>query len=114
MDSKNELKMYPFHLFNFETIRYKTLTVDSDIEIPFPTKRLAEIAYHVLRVDTEPKRSGVKKEISFDDNILKVQFSAQLARQLRVAINGFFENINLIAETIEFVGEPVSSEYSHF
>jgi hypothetical protein len=52
MDSKNELKI--------------------DIEIPFPTKRLAEIAYHVLRVDTEPKRSGVKKEISFDDNILKV------------------------------------------
>jgi len=85
-----------------------------NIDIPFPTPRLAEIAHEVLRVDAEPKRSGVKKELSFKENILHVKFSAELARQLRVAVNGFFENIILITQTIEFAGPAVSNSYSHY
>lgn len=42
------------------------------------------------------------------------KYSAQLARQLRVAVTGFFDNLNLITETIDFAGDPVSPEYSHF
>ncbi|KYB27484.1 EKC/KEOPS complex subunit LAGE3-like protein [Tribolium castaneum] len=85
-----------------------------DIEVPFPSERFAEIAYHVLRVEKEPKRSGVTKEITYHKNILHVKFSAQLARQLRVAVSSFFDNLNLMSETIEFAGDPVSSTYSHF
>lgn len=43
-----------------------------EIAIPFPTKRAAQIAYDVLRVDVEPKRSQVKKTLSLEENILKV------------------------------------------
>lgn len=42
------------------------------IEIPFPTKRSAQIAYDVLRIDAEPKRNSVKKNFAIDDNILKM------------------------------------------
>ena len=34
--------------------------------MPFPTAREAEIAYNSLRVDPEPKRSGVQKQLSVD------------------------------------------------
>jgi len=85
-----------------------------NIDIPFPTSRLAEIAYEVLRVDTEPKRSGVTKGLALKENILHVKFTAALAKQLRVAVNGFFENIVLITQTIEFAGPPVSDSYSHY
>lgn len=43
----------------------------STVEVPFPSARLAEIAYHVLRVDGEPKRSGVSKELIVKNNILE-------------------------------------------
>lgn len=39
--------------------------------MPFPSPRLAEIAYHVLRVDPEPKRSGVTKELVVKNNTLE-------------------------------------------
>lgn len=42
------------------------------IAIPFPSKRAAQIAYDVLRIDEEPKRSKVNKTLSLDENILKV------------------------------------------
>lgn len=85
-----------------------------DIEIPFQNSRIAEIAYDVLRVDKEPKRSGVTKDLSVKENILAVKFSAHLARQLRVAINGFFEKLDLITETVEAFGPPVSKTYNHY
>ncbi|KAJ8920958.1 hypothetical protein NQ315_015752 [Exocentrus adspersus] len=85
-----------------------------NIEIPFPDKRTARIAYDVLRVDKEPKRSGVVKNLSVNETVLEAEFSALLARQLRVAINGFFDKLDLIAETIEAIGPPVSDSYSHY
>lgn len=42
------------------------------IKIPFPSNRQAEIAYNVLRIDAEPKRSAVSKVLKLDENILKV------------------------------------------
>lgn len=43
-----------------------------EIAIPFPSKRAAQIAYDVLRIDVEPKRSQVKKTLSLEGNNLKV------------------------------------------
>jgi hypothetical protein len=43
-----------------------------NVTIPFSTKRAAEIAYDVLRVDPEPKRGEVKKKLEINENILKV------------------------------------------
>lgn len=42
------------------------------IAIPFPTKRAAQIAYDVLSVDAEPKRSHVRKHFELCGEILKV------------------------------------------
>lgn len=44
----------------------------SNLRIPFPSKREADVAYNVLRVDKEPERSGVKKTLELLDNILVV------------------------------------------
>ena len=40
--------------------------MEMQIQIPFDTERTAEIAYHSLRVDPEPKRSGSKKELTLN------------------------------------------------
>lgn len=42
------------------------------IETEFPSSRVAQIVYDVLRVDKEPKRSQVTKEFTLDENKLKV------------------------------------------
>ena len=42
------------------------------IEVPFPTKRAAQIAYDVLSVDSEPKRNHVRKSFELDGETLKV------------------------------------------
>jgi len=88
--------------------------VNVSIKVPFPENRLADIAYHVLRVDGEPKRSGVKKELSVQGNILVGKFSGVSARQLRVGVNCFFDNISLILETFDFAGPPTSETYNNF
>lgn len=41
-------------------------------------------------------------------------FTAELAKQLRVAVTNFFENISLIADTAEFAGDPVGEKYDYF
>lgn len=43
-----------------------------NIDLEFPSKRSAQIAYDVLRVDKEPKRNHVKKEFSLNENNLSV------------------------------------------
>lgn len=42
------------------------------ITIPFPSKRAAQVAYDVLRVDNEPKRSQIRKSFFLDEGVLKV------------------------------------------
>ena len=40
--------------------------------MPFPTEFEAQIAYNSLSVDPEPKRGGVKKELTVESNVLHV------------------------------------------
>jgi len=42
------------------------------MSIPFGSSREAQIARNSLIVDAEPKRGGVRKEISVTDNIMNV------------------------------------------
>lgn len=86
----------------------------SDIEVPFPSQREAEIAYNVLRVGSEPKRSQVQKHLSYNNQILSVKFCGEEARQLRVAVNGFMEHLILCTDTIAKFGPPLTDVYSHF
>lgn len=42
------------------------------LNIPFPSTRIAEIVYDVLRIDPEPKRGGVKKQLELNGNFIKM------------------------------------------
>lgn len=50
--------------------------MDDDIKVsiavPFPSPRAAQVAYDVLRIDLEPKRSHIRKIFAVEENILKV------------------------------------------
>lgn len=70
------------------------------LEIPFDSKRTAEIAYNSLRVDPEPKRSGSKKELRLDGNRLLVQFNCEEARTLRVSVGSFLDLLTLVIDTM--------------
>jgi len=78
----------------------------SDINIPFPSAREAEIAYRTLQVDAEPRRSTVKKILSQHNNVLTVSIKAKEARQLRVSVNSFLEFVILVTRTMEKFGPP--------
>lgn len=89
-------------------------TIKVELEIPFVTNRSAEIAYHVLRVDIEPKRSQINRKLKFAENTLICTFEGQSTKQIRTAVNKFFDKIDLILETIITFGDPVSDSYDHF
>ncbi|XP_055621510.1 EKC/KEOPS complex subunit Lage3 isoform X2 [Toxorhynchites rutilus septentrionalis] len=82
--------------------------------IPFPNKREAQIAFDVLRIDTEPKRSFIEKSLKLeDDNHLLVTFGGQ-AKHVRVGVTSFFESLILCCETLAQFGPPQSDQYLHF
>lgn len=69
------------------------------IEVPFATKRLAEIAYNSLSVDKGPR--GEVKELSVEENKLVAKFKAADSRSLRISVNSFLDFTNLVTKTIE-------------
>ena len=74
-------------------------TATALIELPFETKRLAEIAYNSLSVDKGPK--GEIKELWVEESKLFARFKAADARSLRISVNSFLDFTNLVAKTIE-------------
>lgn len=111
----------------------------SDVKIPFPTERHAQIAYDVLRIDPEPNRSAVSKQLQLESNhvIAYVKsalihtplhsnsnfnfitfgyfcrsFSAEQAKHIRVGVNAFLEAIILCTETMQQFGPP-SAKYDY-
>ncbi|GAA5796520.1 hypothetical protein HPULCUR_001892 [Helicostylum pulchrum] len=71
------------------------------LEIPFPNERLAVIAQRVMDVDTELRETQVLRIITFEKNILKVEFGCYNTKMLRVAVNSFLEYLTMATRTIE-------------
>lgn len=84
------------------------------LKIPFSTRREAEIAYDVLRIDNEPKRSFIEKSLKLQDNQLLVVFNGQQAKNVRVGVTAFFESLLLCCETLEQFGPATSEKYDHY
>ena len=61
----------------------------------------AEIAWNSLRVDPEPKRSNLVKQMRVEENQLIVDFKCQEARTMRVSVNSFFDLLNLVVQTMD-------------
>lgn len=59
-------------LINFKNFDSHFICFVRELSIPFPSKRIAEIVYDVLRVDPEPRRAQVLKEITVEEECLKV------------------------------------------
>ena len=75
--------------------------MEMSLEIPFDTERTAEIAYHSLCVDPEPKRSGSGKELTLNGKLLLVQFKCEEARTLRVSVGSFLDLLTLVIDTMD-------------
>ena len=77
--------------------------MEMTLDVPFPTHRHAEIAYDALRVDPEPKRSGMNKtlQLSEGEAVLQVVFRCQEAKTLRVAVNTFLDLLMLVTKTMD-------------
>lgn len=84
------------------------------LTIPFPSRREAEIAFDVLRIDTEPKRSFIEKSLKLIDNQLVVEFNGEQAKNVRVGVTSFFESLILCCETLNQFGPAVSDKYEHY
>ncbi|XP_065082246.1 EKC/KEOPS complex subunit Lage3 [Ochlerotatus camptorhynchus] len=84
------------------------------LSVPFPSRREAEIAFNVLRIDTEPKRSFIEKSFKLIDNQLLVEFNGQQAKNVRVGVTSFFDSLILCCETLDLFGPAVSDEYGHY
>ena len=82
------------------------------IHIPLPTHRLALAACRTLEVDPELSPL-VERKLSLnrkgtagagsnaEPNVLVVQYKATTNRMLRVAVNGFMENMGVILGVME-------------
>lgn len=77
-------------------------------EVTFNCKRLAEIAYHVLRVDNEPTRARVQKYLNVSNNLLIGEFRGDIKtrKHVETTANNFLENVKLIKNTMDFAGPP--------
>ncbi|XP_017875330.1 EKC/KEOPS complex subunit LAGE3 [Ceratina calcarata] len=88
-------------------------TLSVNLSIPFPSKREAEIAYEVLRVDKEPSRGSVIKNLTVDNNLVHISISGTEARKVRVALTSFFDNLILVTETMQQFG-PSAPSYDYY
>ncbi|KAI1774042.1 Pcc1-domain-containing protein [Hypoxylon cercidicola] len=82
-----------------------------NIEVPFPTPRLASIALKALQVDKELSPL-VRRTFSITNstegptngdagNVLRTHYEATTNRMLRVAVNSFMDSLNLVLEVIQ-------------
>ncbi|KFM61989.1 L antigen family member 3, partial [Stegodyphus mimosarum] len=81
------------------------------MEVPFQTFKEATIAYNSLRIDAEPLRGGVIKELTVRDNYVIVRISSKDLRKLRSAVSSFLDFLILVTNTIAKFGETRKDGY---
>lgn len=75
------------------------------LTIPFPSVDTAILAYEVLSVDKELKRSQVKRNLVRETESLVITFHGDDLRKLRVGVNAFIKNAVLVLKTIELLSD---------
>ncbi|KAM3507824.1 hypothetical protein MY10362_001550 [Beauveria mimosiformis] len=93
-----------------------------ELQIPFPTNRLASIALQSIQVDPELSplvRRHLSLASSPDDagadggggpQVLRVDYRAATNRMLRVAVNSFMDSLKLVVEVMEHLGADVLAQ----
>ena len=59
------------------------------------------LSFIFFRVDPEPPRSNMKKEMRVENTDLVVDFQCNEAKTMRVSVNSFFDLLNLVVQTID-------------
>lgn len=96
------------------------LCAGSQIDVPFPTARLASVAVKAMTVDRElsplvrrefstinvASASGTSARVNGGDdvtekNVMRVLYEATTNRMLRVSVNSFMDSLSLILEVME-------------
>lgn len=75
--------------------------MDISVTVPFHSSELALLAYEVLSVDKELKRSGIQRKLEVNSENLIVKFHGESTKKLRVAVNSFIKNTLLVVKTID-------------
>ncbi|KAI6123593.1 transcription factor Pcc1-domain-containing protein [Pisolithus thermaeus] len=88
----------------------ETLWHSVTVHIPFANNGHATIAKRVIEVDAELQKNAVKRTLRVEDNQLVATFDTLTVRLARLVVNGFLENVDLIARTIGEFGEEAASE----
>jgi len=71
------------------------------LKVPFEDAKTAEIVWNSMRVDPEPKRSGMTKQMRVEGSDLIVDFQCKETRTMRVSVNSFFDLLSLVVDTID-------------
>ncbi|KAM3508744.1 hypothetical protein MY11210_006601 [Beauveria gryllotalpidicola] len=92
-----------------------------ELQIPFPTNRLASIALQSIQVDPELSPL-VRRHLSLASSspgdagadggpqVLHVDYRAATNRMLRVAVNSFMDSLKLVVEVMEHLDADVLAQ----
>ncbi|KAM3533090.1 hypothetical protein MY4038_003621 [Beauveria bassiana] len=91
-----------------------------ELQIPFPTNRLASIALQSIQVDPELSPL-VRRHLSLASSpndagadggpqVLRVDYRAATNRMLRVAVNSFMDSLKLVVEVMEHLDADVLAQ----
>ncbi|KAI5450288.1 hypothetical protein NCC49_003199 [Naganishia albida] len=85
---------------------------ETTLKIPFKSAQHADIARRVILVDRELNGHLVERTLVVQDNILIATYRTATVRLLRLATNGFIENLQLVIRTIHQFAPPSGVELS--
>jgi len=104
--------------------QHSDIRIIRTVEIPFASHKHATIAKQAIDVDAELNSKAVKRTLVVEDEVLKAYavlvpscsdnilnihynrtFETLTVRLARLTINGFLENIDLVARTLEQYAE---------
>ncbi|KAJ9093772.1 hypothetical protein QFC19_008211 [Naganishia cerealis] len=80
------------------------------LRIPFRTAEQANIARRVILVDRELNAHLVERTLDVEANVLVATYRTATVRLLRLATNGFIENLQLVIRTIHEFAPPADRE----
>ncbi|KAF7327678.1 hypothetical protein MKEN_00347200 [Mycena kentingensis (nom. inval.)] len=79
------------------------------VRIPFASPKHAKIAMQVIEVDPELQPHAVKRSLSVEDEFLVATFETLTVRLVRLTINAFLENVDLVVRTLQQFGESAEN-----
>ncbi|KAI0224617.1 hypothetical protein LSAT2_024377 [Lamellibrachia satsuma] len=74
------------------------------LAVELGSEEYAVIAFNSLRVEKETKRNDIKKNLSVSGSTLHMKLEASDARDARIGINSFLDQLHLVVQTLEQFG----------